>query len=174
MFLIVLSIKILVFDFGSEMYIWTGKRASNNKKKVATRLATELWKEGYDYTECAICPINAAFMIGRRNKLITDIKSEKTRPSWCLFAKLTQHVETVLFREKFLDWPNVAGIIKMKIIKDKEQIDGTIIVEPCNLNVMIEPNNTPVDLNIKGCHLGRGTGWYDDEVVIRMIIVNNS
>nr|XP_050855846.1 supervillin isoform X1 [Vespula vulgaris] len=166
--------KILVFDFGSEMYIWTGKRASNNKKKVATRLATELWKEGYDYTECAICPINAACMIGRRNKLLTDIKNEKTRPSWCLFAKLTQHVETVLFREKFLDWPNVAGIIKMKTIKDKEQIDGTIIVEPCNLNVIIEPNNTPVDLNIKGCHLGRGTGWYDDELMKQYTVETTS
>ncbi|KAI4497986.1 hypothetical protein M0802_006810 [Mischocyttarus mexicanus] len=166
--------KILVFDFGSEMYIWTGKRASNNKKKVATRLATELWKEGYDYTECAISPINAASMIGRRNKLLTDIKSEKTRPSWCLFAKLTQHVETVLFREKFLDWPNVAGIIKMKIIKDKDQIDGTIIVEPCNLDVIIEPNNTPVDLNIKGCHLGRGTGWYDDELMKQCTVETTS
>ncbi|XP_043497626.1 supervillin-like isoform X2 [Polistes fuscatus] len=166
--------KILVFDFGSEMYIWTGKRASNNKKKVATRLATELWKEGYDYTECAISPINAASMIGRRNKLLTDIKSEKTRPSWCLFAKLAQHVETVLFREKFLDWPNVAGIIKMKVIKDKDQIDGTIIVEPCNLDVIIEPNNTPVDLNIKGCHLGRGTGWYDDELMKQCTVETTS
>ncbi|KAK2589098.1 hypothetical protein KPH14_001925 [Odynerus spinipes] len=157
--------KILIFDFGSEMYIWTGKRASSSKKKVATRLATEMWKEGYDYMECAICPINAASMIGRRNKSITDTKSGKTRPSWCLFAKLTQHVETVLFREKFLDWPNVAGIIKMRTMKDKEQIDGTIIIEPCNLDVILEPNNTPVDLNIKGCHLGRGTGWYDDELM---------
>ncbi|KYN32244.1 Supervillin [Trachymyrmex septentrionalis] len=44
--------KILVFDFGTEMYIWSGKGISTDKKKLATQLATEMWNNGYDYSEC--------------------------------------------------------------------------------------------------------------------------
>ncbi|CAL7943188.1 unnamed protein product [Xylocopa violacea] len=162
--------KVLVFDFGSEMYIWSGKGASADKKKLATQLATEMWQEGYDYSECTVCPINAASMIGIRTESKTDLKSAKVRPKWCLLAKLTQHVETILFREKFLDWPNVSGIIRVRGIKSKEQVDGTIVIEMCNINNLLEENTTPVDLVLEGSHLGRGTGWYDDELMKQSIV----
>lgn len=158
--------KVLVFDFGSEMYIWSGKGASAAKKRIATHLATEMWKEGYDYSECTVCPISAASMIGRRTTSRADLKSAKDRPKWCLLAKLTQHVETILFREKFLDWPNVSGIIRVRGSKNTEEVDGTITIEPCNINSLLEENTTPVDLILEGSHLGRGTGWYDNEVII--------
>ncbi|XP_034185902.2 supervillin isoform X1 [Osmia lignaria lignaria] len=162
--------KVLVFDFGSEMYIWSGKGASTDKKRLATHLATEMWQEGYDYTECAVCPITAASMIGRRVVSKTDLKSSKLRPKWCLLAKLTQHVETILFREKFLDWPNVSGIIRVRGTKSKEQVDGTITIEVCNIDNLLEENNTPVDLILEGSHLGRGTGWYDDELMKQYVV----
>nr|XP_012149417.1 PREDICTED: supervillin isoform X3 [Megachile rotundata] len=162
--------KVLVFDFGSEMYIWSGKGASADKKKLATHLATEMWQEGYDYSECAVCPITAASMIGRRTVSITDLKSAKFRPKWCLLAKLTQHVETILFREKFLDWPNVSNIIRVKSAKSKEQVDGTITIEVCNIDNLLEENNTAVDLILEGSHLGRGTGWYDDELMKQYVV----
>jgi hypothetical protein len=28
------------------------------------------------------------------------------RPSWCIFGKQNQNVETLLFKGKFSDWPN--------------------------------------------------------------------
>lgn len=155
-----------MFDFGSEMYIWSGKGASSDKKKLATHLATEMWKEGYDYSECAICPISSECMIGRRTISQTVLKSAKVRPKWCLLAKLTQHVETILFREKFLDWPNVSRIIRVRGSKSKEQVDGTITIEMCNINTLLQESITPVDLVLEGSHLGRGTGWYDPEVII--------
>ncbi|KOC65676.1 Supervillin [Habropoda laboriosa] len=162
--------KVLVFDFGSEMYIWSGKGASADKKRLATHLATEMWQEGYDYSECTVCPINAASMIGRRTVSKTDLKFAKSRPKWCLLAKLTQHVETILFREKFLDWPNVSGIIRVRGTKNKEQVDGTITIEVCNINNLLEENMTPVDLVLEGSHLGRGTGWYDNELMKQTIV----
>lgn len=41
-------------------------------------------------------------------------KISKERPEWCLIAKVTQHMETVLFREKFLDWPDFSRVIRAK------------------------------------------------------------
>ncbi|XP_076639172.1 supervillin [Colletes latitarsis] len=166
--------KVLVFDFGSEMYIWSGKGASTDKKKLATHLATEMWKEGYDYSECAVCPITSASMIGRRTISQTDLKSAKIRPNWCLLAKLTQHVETLLFREKFLDWPNVSGIIRVRGNKSKEQVDGTITIETCNIDTLLEENSTPVDLVLEGSHLGRGTGWYDTELMKQYVVTTTN
>lgn len=148
------------------MYIWSGKGASTDKKRLAIHLATEMWQEGYDYSECTVCPISAASMIGRRTISKADLKSAKVRPKWCLLAKLTQHVETILFREKFLDWPNVSGIIRVRGIKNEEHVDGTVTIEMCNINVLLEECTIPVDLVLEGTHLGRGTGWYDNEVII--------
>nr|XP_033197311.1 supervillin isoform X3 [Bombus vancouverensis nearcticus] len=162
--------KVLVFDFGSEIYIWSGKGASTDKKKLATHLATEMWQEGYDYSECTVCPISAASMIGRRTVSKIDLKSAKVRPKWCLLAKLTQHVETILFREKFLDWPNVSRIIRIRGTKSKENVDGTVTIEVCNINNLLEENTIPVDLVLEGTHLGRGTGWYDDEQMKQFIV----
>ncbi|XP_076247383.1 supervillin isoform X2 [Calliopsis andreniformis] len=166
--------KVLVFDFGSEMYIWSGKGASADKKRIATHLATEMWKEGYDYSECAVCPINAASMIGIRTTPGSDLKSAKARPKWCLLAKLTQHVETILFREKFLDWPNVSGIIRVRGNKIKEEVDGTISIEPYNVNNLLEEDIPPVDLVLEGCHLGRGTGWYDNELMKQYVVTTTN
>jgi len=157
------------------MYIWSGKEVLADKKKIATRLATEMWNDGYDYTECTVCPINAAHIIGGRND--NDLhansfaKSAKSRPEWCLLAKLTQHVETILFREKFLDWPNISSVIKAQDRKnDAREIDGTVTVCLEDNDDIWLPNAAPVDLILEGCHLGRGIGCYDDEVIYLFII----
>ncbi|XP_011262026.1 uncharacterized protein LOC105254811 isoform X2 [Camponotus floridanus] len=167
--------KILVFDFGTEMYIWSGKGVTADKKKLATRLATEMWNDGYDYSECTVCPINAARLIGNRTSSSSSVKSAKSRPEWCLLAKLTQHVETILFREKFLDWPNVTNVIKARGRKDNiRQIDGVINIHLDDNDDMWLPNTTSVDLILEGCHLGRGTGYYDNELRKEYVVVTTN
>ncbi|XP_034940979.1 supervillin-like isoform X2 [Chelonus insularis] len=162
--------KILIFDFGSEMYIWNGKIAPTEKRKIAIKLAQQLWNEGYDYSECSICPLDAASLIGNRSKIATNPKNGTKRPEWCLLAKLTQHMETVLFREKFLDWPNASGVIKVKKPEEKEQVEAKIVIEPPDVNLMFEPKSSSVDLILEGCHLGRGNGWFDEEFKRQYIV----
>lgn len=42
-------------------------------------------------------------------------RQELSRPEWALFAKSNQDMETILFREKFFDWPDPAQLIKTKV-----------------------------------------------------------
>ncbi|XP_063981805.1 supervillin [Diachasmimorpha longicaudata] len=156
--------KILIFDFGSELYIWNGKCAPVESRRSSLKLAESLWNEGYDYTDCIISPIDAAQIIGRRSETDESSRKASRRPGWCLSAKLTQHMETILFREKFLDWPNTYGIIKCrKPPEEKDKVDGKIVIDPPDRSVMMNTEIPPVDLVLEGCHLGRGTGWFDEE-----------
>ena len=49
--------KVLVFDFGSEVYSYSGKSADFNDRKVGQRLAQELWTAGWDYSSCVVNPV---------------------------------------------------------------------------------------------------------------------
>jgi len=61
-------VQVFVFDFGSEMYVWTGKHVPFNRRKRALRLAVELWDAGYDYVGYDINPLCP--LIGNNNSLV--------------------------------------------------------------------------------------------------------
>ncbi|KAK9738386.1 Gelsolin repeat [Popillia japonica] len=152
--------KVFVFDFGTEMYVWSGITASPDDKKKTLTLAKELWSEGYNYADCSVNPINISQMIGDRSKQEICMKSEE-RPEWALLAKLTQHRETILFREKFLDWPDYSRVIKVK--QNVEKAETSSDINPCDAIKMMRTEQSEPDFQIDGTHLGRGNCYFDEE-----------
>lgn len=51
-------LQVLVFDFGSEVYVWHGKEVTLAQRKVAFQLAKHLWNGTFDYTTCDINPLD--------------------------------------------------------------------------------------------------------------------
>ncbi|KAJ8320361.1 hypothetical protein KUTeg_001948 [Tegillarca granosa] len=49
--------KVIVFDFGSEMYVWQGKSVKPDQRKIGVKLARQLWERGYDYSNSDINPL---------------------------------------------------------------------------------------------------------------------
>lgn len=50
--------QVLVFDFGSEVYVWHGKEVTLAQRKVAFQLAKHLWNGTFDYSNCDINPLD--------------------------------------------------------------------------------------------------------------------
>nr|XP_022920329.1 supervillin isoform X1 [Onthophagus taurus] len=154
--------KVYVFDFGSEMYVWSGKTANSEFKKKTLHLAKQLWEEGFNYSDCGVSPINIAGMLGDRKKTEIPLKCEE-RPDWALFAKITQHRETILFREKFLDWPDYSRVIQVKTNEKTENGSTPMSINPCNVKSMLEDNRSEPDFVADNTHLGRGHFYNDEE-----------
>ncbi|XP_029364826.1 supervillin isoform X3 [Echeneis naucrates] len=97
------SAEALVFDFGSEVYLWQGRDVSCSRKNIALQLTHQVWVGAYDYSNCRVNPLDPT----QCNPGI-QLKGEG-RPSWALFAVLSENSETALFWEKFKDWTGVSG-----------------------------------------------------------------
>ncbi|XP_047735537.1 supervillin isoform X2 [Hyalella azteca] len=148
------SDQVLVFDFGSEVYSWSGKRAAVEERRAALELAKELWEEAYDYSDCDINPVLP---------LPHNTTMKGPRPPWGILGKITENLETVLFKERFIDWPDTAQQTRIKEVKEelRRRPEPVCLLQPCSgddlqSNVPAEP-----DLLLEMSHLGRGTEYYD-------------
>ncbi|KAL0984456.1 hypothetical protein UPYG_G00141790 [Umbra pygmaea] len=155
------SKEALVFDFGSEVYVWTGKDVSLADRKVAVQLGKQLWSGSYDYSGCRVNPLDAC-------TTNTDIQEQgEGRPSWTLFGRLSEHNETALFREKFLDW---AERKKDEVSSDeaKSPIHTTLrspiegikpdILKPCNAKALLDGGADSFRCILEGVDVQRGRG----------------
>lgn len=154
--------SVYVFDFGTEMYVWSGKNASPKEKQTVMKLAKDLWDEGYNYTECSVCPLNVSLMLGDRTPEKLN-KHSNARPEWALFSKITQHGETILFKEKFLDWPDFSRVIQIKQDVNGKLANGTNVIEALDTKEMLKGCTPSPDIVIEGNHIGRGDTYFDEE-----------
>ncbi|XP_068590846.1 supervillin isoform X3 [Cebidichthys violaceus] len=156
------SKEVLVFDFGSEVYVWHGKEVSLAQRKVAFQLAKHLWNGTFDYTCCDINPLDP----GGCNTLIP--RKGQGRPDWAIFGRLTEHNETILFKEKFVDWTEA----KSPTPKEGEELvpEQKISQEapgrecrPYDATLMLPVLQSSISTILDGLNVGRGHGPVESE-----------
>uniref|UniRef100_A0A4W4EVA2 HP domain-containing protein n=1 Tax=Electrophorus electricus TaxID=8005 RepID=A0A4W4EVA2_ELEEL len=162
------SKEVLVFDFGSEVYVWHGKEVTLAQRKVAFQLAKHLWNGTFDYANCDINPLDP----GGCNPLIP--RKGQGRPDWAIFGRLTEHNETSLFREKFLDWRELTSTpTKNGNEQSFEQKNPTLFgswtwlslggdsrleCHAYDVALMLPVLQSPVSMVLDGQDVGRGHG----------------
>ncbi|XP_054908025.1 supervillin isoform X3 [Poeciliopsis prolifica] len=127
------SSEVLVFDFGSEVYLWHGRDVSPSRKNVALQLTHQVWVGEYDYSNCRVNPLDPT----QCNPSVQP--RGEGRPNWALLAVVSEDNQTALFREKFLS-PMCGSDDTVEVASEGNAMQS-LPVEPPSIDVL-----TPCDI----------------------------